>query len=190
MPLLVHPAVLSGKPLFNLGLLVLVVKMAAMDLGTSMCTYCFFFFFNKDVILYCVSGDGFYPPICIGQRFKLPPYTMCTCSEALHKFEPTSHSTELKKTNAVQNLASQGVDTSTYALGFPSCMNHRRRHDYAILTIKGCGIGETWGKSQPHNVLDMCPQANCPNSPKPCTLICSVESHHTHFPGPLARVHE
>lgn len=40
--LLVHPAVLPGKPLFNLGLFLLIMKMAAMDLGTSMHTYCFF----------------------------------------------------------------------------------------------------------------------------------------------------
>lgn len=74
----------------------------------------------------------------------------------------------------MQNLASHSVDASTSALGFPSCINDRRSFDYATLMIKGCGIGETWGKSQPHKVLDMCPRANCPNSLKPCTLICNV----------------
>lgn len=89
----------------------------------------------------------------------------------------TSHSTELGKTSAVGDLASWGVDVSTFTFDFLSCINHRRSHDYATLTVKGCGIWEIWGKSQPYHVLDMCLQENCPNPLNHCTLICRWGSH-------------
>lgn len=86
IPLLAHPAGLYGKPLFYLGLFLLIVKMAAMDLGTSMHIHHFFFFFLNirmasssillvgmvSIYLYAQGGDSkfhFIPCILYSEAF-------------------------------------------------------------------------------------------------------------------------